>query len=330
MLSTISRLLADVRLGDPVTDEGLTLIPVFGELRDAPGFITLPEALSAGTLAVTEVDAGGSVPELRARNDGKLGVLILDGEELSGAKQNRVLNTSVFLKPGTEIPIPVSCVEQGRWRSVSERFSDSGNVAANKVRYAAHASVTQNVRAHEAYHSDQGRVWQEVTLLSGRHGVHSETSAMKDVYEQRRERLNAREVRFAAQEGQSGVLALWAGRVVGFDVVATAAAYAHLHDRLVSSYALDALAQTAIAGEDDLRTAKEFMVSLSDAASTRHKSPGDGTSHRYTGEGFVGSALTVNRAILHAVFFAAQDEVDPRGARSRYPTASERRDRFNR
>ena len=190
--------------------------------------------------------------------------------------------------------------------------------------------MTKNVRAHEAYHSDQGRVWQEVALLSGRHGVHSETAAMKDVYDQRRGRLKAREVRFAAQVGQSGVFALWGGRVVGFDVVATAAAYAHLHDRLVGSYALDALAESASAGEDDLRTAKEFMVSLADAASTRHKSPGDGTSHRYTGEGFVGSALTVDRAILHAVFFAAQDEIDPRGLRGSYPTATERRDRFNR
>jgi hypothetical protein len=153
---------------------------------------------------------------------------------------------------------------------------------------------------------------------------------MKDVYEQRRERLRAREIRFAAQEGQSGVFALWGGKVIGFDVVATAAAYAHLHDRLVGSYALDALAQTANAGEDDLRTAKEFLVSLADAASTRHKSPGDGTSHRYTGEDFVGSALTVDRAILHAVFFAVQDEADPRGSGRRYPTASERRDRFNR
>ena len=76
MLSTISKLLADVRLGEPTSDEGLTMIPMFGESVGAPEFVTLVEAIGAGSLVVTEVDAGGSVPELRARNDGKTGVLV--------------------------------------------------------------------------------------------------------------------------------------------------------------------------------------------------------------------------------------------------------------
>ena len=46
---------------------------------------------------VTELDEGGSVPELRVRNLSGASVLLLDGEELMGAKQNRVLNTSVMV-----------------------------------------------------------------------------------------------------------------------------------------------------------------------------------------------------------------------------------------
>jgi len=326
MLSTISRLLADIRLGEPVSDEGLTLIPVFGEAAGAPPFVTLTEAIAAGALKVTEKDAGGSVPELRARNDGDVGVLILDGEELAGAKQNRVLNTTVFLRPGTEIPIPVSCVEQGRWGFVSEYFCDSGNVAAHKVRQTAHTSVTANVRESARYASDQGAVWGEVDALAGRHSVQSETSAMKDVFDQSEERLQARKATFAAQPDQTGVFALWGGRVVGFDVVATSHAYELLHDRLVRSYALDSLAESAESGADDLRTAKEFLVSLAEAEATQHESPGDGRSHRFTGEGFVGSALTVDDAILHAVFFGVETDggVEP----TRYATARQRRDWF--
>jgi hypothetical protein len=326
MQSTISKLLAGVRLGEPKTDGGLTIIPMFGGFADAPKFITLTEALGAETLVVTEVDAGGSVPELRARNDGGLGVLILDGEELAGAKQNRVLNTSVFLKPGTEIPIPVSCVERGRWSSVSERFSDSGNVSAHAVRLAAHNSVTRNVRASTAYASDQGRVWAEVDALSDRHGVKSATCAMHDVYDQRRERMKEREAKFALQPGQVGVFALWGGKVVGFDIVATPEAYTHVHDRLVRSYTLDALAESVDAGKDDLRTAKEFLVSLADARPTRHPSPGDGSSRRYTGDGFAGSVLTVDHTIMHAVFFGADNQAE--AGPSRYPSARQRRQRF--
>ena len=42
-------------------------------------------------------------------------VLLYDGEELVGAKQNRILNVSVLVGAGAKMPIPVSCVEQGRW-----------------------------------------------------------------------------------------------------------------------------------------------------------------------------------------------------------------------
>ena len=43
---------------------------------------------------ITEVSEGGSVPELRVVNKGDARILVLDGEELRGAKQNRVLNTT--------------------------------------------------------------------------------------------------------------------------------------------------------------------------------------------------------------------------------------------
>jgi hypothetical protein len=326
MLSTMSKLLAGVRLGEPVSDAGLTIIPVFGGFADAPKFITLAEALAADTLTVTEVDAAGSVPNLCARNDGTLGVLILDGEELVGAKQNRVLNTSVFLKPGTEISIPVSCVERGRWSYLSARFSDSGNVSAHRIRQVAHASVTRNLRGFGGYESNQGEVWAEVDALTDRHCVESKTAAMRDVFEQRRERIREREARFAVQPGQAGLFALWGGKVVGFDVVATTQAYARLHDRLLGSYALDALDDNVDVGENDFRTAKEFVVALADVKSTRHHSPGDGSSHRYTGDGLAGSVLTVDRAIVHAVFFGIEDEAA--ASPSRYPSARDRRERF--
>jgi hypothetical protein len=38
-----------------------------------------------------------------------------DGEQLVGAKQNRILNMTVLVAAETEVTIPVSCVERGRW-----------------------------------------------------------------------------------------------------------------------------------------------------------------------------------------------------------------------
>jgi hypothetical protein len=327
MDTAISTLLGTIRLGEPQSSGALTLIPVFGEAEGVPGFITLSEALAAGTLVVTEVDKGASVPELLARNDGRVGVLVLDGEELVGAKQNRVLNTSIYLAPGTQVIIPVSCTERGRWSYISERFEDSGHVAANEVRQAAHRSVTANVRASGSYRSDQGRVWHEVDALQSRHAVHSGTDAMRDVYEQRATIFERLQNEFTVRDGQTGVFALWGGQVVGFDVVASPDAYALLHDRLLRSYALDALAREATPGVEDLRTAKEWLVGLADTVATQHDSPGDGTAYRFTGPCVLGSALVVDDAVLHAVFFAAADE-QTASRESRYPSARERRGRM--
>ena len=74
--------------------------------------MTLQEALDQQVLEITELDESGSVPELKVTNTAAQYVLLLDGEELMGAKQNRVLNTTILIKPNSETVIPVSCTEQ--------------------------------------------------------------------------------------------------------------------------------------------------------------------------------------------------------------------------
>ena len=65
-------------------------------------------------MEVTEVSQGGSVPDLRLINKSANKLLAVDGEELIGAKQNRIVNATFLIAANTEIIIPVSGVEQGR------------------------------------------------------------------------------------------------------------------------------------------------------------------------------------------------------------------------
>ena len=70
-----------------------------------------------------EVSEGGHVPETEEIvNEGELSVLLLDGEELLGAKQNRVLNLTILVPAHQTCVVPVSCVESGRWHHVSGRL----------------------------------------------------------------------------------------------------------------------------------------------------------------------------------------------------------------
>ena len=315
-----------LQLGDPVSDGGLSLVPVFGRFDGVPDFVTLEEAIASRSLVVTEISEGGAVPLLKAHNLGVTGVLILDGEELSGAKQNRVLNTSVYIEPGQEIVIPVSCSEAGRWSYRTASLGDSGYLAAPAIRVAANESVTANVRLSGDYRSDQGRVWGEVSLLQERHKMSSPTSAARDVYEKQRDVVRRREASFKCLPGQTGVLALWSGRVAGLDVVASDKAYATLHSRLVRSYALDAPTGGPSPAGHDRQVAEEWLAGLDQVEATEHESPGNGLSYRFSGRGVVGSALAVDGAVLHAVAFASQPGAGQ--DESRYPGFTERRARF--
>ena len=104
-----------IRIGEPIRHESLTVFPLFAEPHGQVDYLLADEAMASGTVSVQEVSEGGSVPDLLVENTGDARVLFLEGEELVGAKQNRVLNTSVLLPARSKVKVPVSCVEHGRW-----------------------------------------------------------------------------------------------------------------------------------------------------------------------------------------------------------------------
>lgn len=116
-----------VRVGEPARCEALSIFPLFDGALAPVEYVLSDEGIGSGAVCVEEVSEAGSVPDRLVENKGNIRVLFLEGEELIGAKQNRILNTSVLIAAGTKIKIPVSCVEQGRWRYRSRHFGSSGS-----------------------------------------------------------------------------------------------------------------------------------------------------------------------------------------------------------
>jgi hypothetical protein len=97
----------EASLGQPQHHENLTLFPILAEKnRDLP-YLLMAEALAVGVLTIGEKN-GGQVPVLLATNAVTQAILVLDGEQLIGAKQNRMTNRSTLLPPKsiTEITGP--------------------------------------------------------------------------------------------------------------------------------------------------------------------------------------------------------------------------------
>ena len=163
----------------------LTAFPLFGSPpRGAVDYLLSDEAISAGSVTVEEVsEEGAPVPNLLVTNQGDSRVLFLEGEELRGAKQNRVLNTSVLVAAHSKTPIPVSCVEQGRLAHIApDSLNRADTHSSSKLRHYLKASVSHSLKSGRGHSSDQGAVWHEVSRQMDSLGSSSETAAMSDTY----------------------------------------------------------------------------------------------------------------------------------------------------
>src|SRR5690242_11481677 len=141
MENALKARLESVRFAEPQIYKNIAIVPLIAPEYGTVEYSTLGEALATQDVSISEVSAEGSVPDLMVVNHGNKLVLLIDGEELAGAKQNRVLNTSILLKEVSETKIPVSCTEQGRWAYASKAFSESGHVMAYRSRSRKTSSV---------------------------------------------------------------------------------------------------------------------------------------------------------------------------------------------
>lgn len=233
--------LLGMELGAFQSFENMAVFSLHFSGNGGPEYITLGEAMERGVLVVTEVSAGGLVPELMLENKGDFAFLILDGEELAGAKQNRVLNTTILVGPKSATKIPVSCTEHGRWSYVSNVFQESGNAMSPALRGINMRGVNSSLRAGRQYRGDQSAVWDGIDRMSVAADVQSATGAMRDVFEAKRAVLEHYLKSFTLETGQKGSLIFIGGEVAGLDFVSREQAYGVLHAKLIKSYAMEAM-----------------------------------------------------------------------------------------
>jgi hypothetical protein len=310
MEKIIGDYLSSIELGDMQQHKNMAVFPLFTSLNHGPEYLTLKEALALGVLAITEITEGGSVPNLKAINKGDLPILLLDGEELAGAKQNRALNTTILLKEHSETVIPVSCTEQGRWSYRSSEFADSDVIMAQKLRYKNVRTVADNLRSSREFRSNQGEVWDHVAEMQQDAGVHSSTNAMKDVYESRQDDLDEYLRAFPHLPRQRGILVFINGKATGLDMVSRESACATLNPKLVKSYAIDAhleMRSKEKGYEISPDKALRFLKKASGCKEERYESIGHGIDYRFQGETIVGSALVYRDTVIHTAFFRATE-----------------------
>jgi hypothetical protein len=304
------------QVGEPVEHRGIVVAPLF-PLRDpVASYVTLAEAIESG-LEIAETGPDGTVPELTVTNPLDEAVLLYDGEELVGAKQNRILDVSVLVAAHSKLTIPVSCVEQGRWRSVSRTFSAARHVSNTELRRAKAAALASLGPARGAA---QGEVWRSVRTKLDALGVASATGATRDAFVANKRPIAALESAFAAEAGQCGAV-LGIGDELCLDVVSRPEAFAVLWPKLRAGYLLDALGHL-----DGRPTRPERMVAFVDevaeTAANHRPSAGLGMDLRLHGPKVLGSGLELDGELIQLSAFTADSDrpARPTGVRIARPS----------
>jgi hypothetical protein len=309
LLNLIKETINANHIGAESTFQNLTVFPIVVDEMGLPGYLTLDEALAAKTANVTEVSESGAVPELYFQNNGDLPVLLLDGEELVGAKQNRVLNLTILAPANEAIKIPVSCVEQGRWSHTSKGFHLEDRVMFSRGRSNKAASVSRSMASGGSRRSDQSEVWENISSKSARFRVESPTESMSDIYEDRKSSLSEFVEAFSSEEFQVGAIFGIDDAVAGIDLFDAPGTFSKLMPKLIRSYALDAIETL---GEEKKTTpkaeAERFIKILTSTRIEEFPAVGLGDDVRVKSHMISGGALVNEGRIVHLGAFPLMSE----------------------
>jgi hypothetical protein len=280
--------------------EGLAVFPLIGPASDGADYILSEDALAKGLMTVEEVTEAGSVPNLLVNNQAESPVLFLEGEELKGAKQNRILNTSVLVAARSKTTIPVSCVEQGRWRYHARCFGLSGGHASSKMRHILKTTLDRAIREGRGHRSDQGAVWGEVSRQMHFLGASSPTHAMEDAYESQRNRLNEFRERLVYAEGATGMAVAIGKQIVSVDLFDKPETCRRVWNRLLTGVIMDALELEAVPERPTVADAEKALYLLASHPWQRTPAAGLGDEYRFEAYGdWHAAALVFDGAVIH-------------------------------
>jgi len=295
--------MTDIRVGQPMVHGGLAVFPLVGKGVRKRDYLTLNEAFQKEGVRISEISEGGSVPELRFKNLLNQDIFVADGETLIGAKQNRVLNSSIYVKAHEEIVIPVSCVEQGRWSYSRRDFSAGKNHEFVSSRAAKIESVASSLRMTGTdRRSDQGAVWDEVSMKCADFEAAAPTGAMDDAYRAARPSLDEYLKHMHLLPNQVGMAVAIDGKTAGIEFFDSPTVFGQFFDKLMRAYAAEVVLENRIATVVPDKGALENLFSrISRARCEEYEAVGSGREIRFELGELTGSALDVDERLLHFV-----------------------------
>ena len=266
----------------------------------------LADAIEAKQARVEETSEAGDVPLLAVTNDGAMPILIPEGEILIGAKQNRTVNLTLLVAGKTQMQMPVSCVEAGRWSRKSRHF-EAKAWAHPKLRELKVRSAQMYRRETGEARSDQGAVWKEVNDHLVACDIPAPTRDLALSFEAADVVTGDYRERIEMPKEACGFVAARGDEVVGLDLFDAPETLHKLWRRMSDAYFMEASRESRQERRTSKKVAEEFLASVEKHLAPADEQPQLGFEMELVDGDLSGSALWYDGAVCHLSAFATQN-----------------------
>ena len=309
-MENIKQQLQSINISDPLHFQNLTLFAIKGSNNTSFHYITLSHAYENKVVEVKETSEEGSVSELLFINNSDTPILIIEGQELLGAKQNRIINVSILVPAHISMVIPVSCCERSRWGFRSNReFSLSDRMTFSKARRNKMRSVNERWESGDTADSDQQEVWQDMDVKFAKMNVNSSTDSMGDFYDTYSERINQYVKSFASENNDKGIIAAINGKIVSMEFFDRNTSFKDNLSKIIRGLAADAIEEQKTSLIATKKQAEDFVENVHASRINELGSIGLGSQYKINGDAQLGQTLIFNNQIVHFIVFTKNEWV---------------------
>ncbi|MHA2621627.1 MAG: ARPP-1 family domain-containing protein [bacterium JZ-2024 1] len=311
------------KVDDPIFSRNLVILPLRNEKVGRDGWVTLTEGIRRG---LVELEETGNINLVRITTPPNP-FIVIDGEQVEGAYQDRMFVTSFFTRGRKKLEVPVACVEAGRWNG-DATFKSASHIAPPSVRATTQISLSIRRKGQDMPRVDQSKVWQSVShileaskstpfaptksLSAGHKACLSETRSYRvaPLFAKPRKEYEEARARWLDNipvlPDQVGVIFMAGGRFLSLDIMGSPTMFFLFYERLLEAAALEAYALQDAApppslrgdgleerAEEALRFARSFPQWRACSAVA------DGSEKRTRGRKYIGKVLMDASDLVH-------------------------------
>ena len=289
-----------IELLDSQKYENVEAIPIKSDFFGKKDFLTLKKGYEMGLVEIKELEHS-TVNTVSCKNDSVTPLILIDGDEITGAMQNRIINDTLLIPAKSTINIPVSCTEHGRWHTKGE--GAESRTFKPSLYSANHSTRSRKSRASYEERDYQGEVWDSISEFESRSNFKSMTSALNDSYENLKDKQNDYLSKFHIEDGQNGVIFIVNGEVKGLELFYNHSIYKEYHEKLCRSYIIEAIVEKKSVDDIDRLELMKVLENISQSEFKSKKSIGLGDNLKFSNDFGSGSGLVWEDELIHMTFF---------------------------